>query len=111
MALNQVQIDFTNNAARPHMEEIIRMVHVLDTYVADYDALQSTVDALPVDATELDDAGATPRSDAPILTGADLANMRNFSSNMSAVIGTVAKETLIGKMKRNLNSVLRISSR
>ena len=111
MPLNQVQQDFVNNAARPHMEEMIRMVHVLDTYIADYDALQATADSLPIDATVLDDAGATPRDDAPILTGADLQNMRNFSNSMSAVIGTAAKQTLVGKMVRNLNTVLRIGTR
>lgn len=111
MALNKVQQDFINNAARPHMEEMIRMVHVLDTYIADYDALQASGDALPTNATVLDDAGAAPRDDAPQLTGEDLTNMRNFSNNMSLVVGAVAKETLIGKMVRNLNSVLRIASR
>jgi len=109
MALNQVQQDFINNAARPHMEVMIRVLHELDTFIADYDALQGSADALPTDATVLDDAGATPRDDAPILTGADLQNMRNFSNTMSAVVGTAAKETLIGKMVRNLNTVLKLS--
>lgn len=109
---NQVQRDFINNAARPHMEEMIRMIHVLDTYVADYNALQGSVDALGVDATILNDGDdTTPRSDAPQLSGADLQNMRNFSENMSAVVGAIAKDQLISKMVRNLNSVLRIASR
>jgi len=111
MALNQVQQDFINNAARPHMEVMIRILHELDTYVADYDALQGSADALPIDATVLDDAGAAPRDDAPILTGADLQNMRNFSENMSAPVGAVAKDVLISKMVRTLNSILRIASR
>jgi hypothetical protein len=109
MALNKVQQDFINNAARPHMEEMIRMVHVLDTYIADYNAIQASVDALPIDATILDDAGASPRSDAPQLTGADLANMESFSTSMSAVVGAAAKQVLIGKMVRNLNTVLKLS--
>lgn len=109
---NQVQRDFINNAARPHMEEMIRMVHVLDTYVADYDALQASSDALPTNAVVLDDGtDTTPRDNAPQLSGADLANMATFSANMSAVVGTVAKQTLIGKMVRNLNTVLRIGTR
>lgn len=107
---NQVQRDFINNAARPHMEEMIRMIHVLDTYIADYNALQASADVLPTTAAILDDGTDTaPRDDAPQLSGEDLANMATFSANMSAVVGAVAKQTLIGKMVRNLNSVLRIS--
>lgn len=109
MPLNQVQADFVNDAARPHMEEIVKALHVLDTFVADYDALQATADALPIDATVLDDALTVPRDDAPQLTGADLQNLRDFSANMSAVVGTVAKQTLIGKMVRTLNTVLKVS--
>ena len=109
MALNQVQQDFINNAARPHMESMIRIVHELDTFIADYDALQATADALAVDAVVLDDAGSAPRSDAPNLTGADIQNMRNFSQNMSLVIGNTAKTVLIGKMVRSLNTVLKLN--
>lgn len=108
MALNQVQADFVNNAARPHMEEVVKALHVLDTYVADYDALQASGDALPVDATVLDDALTAPRDDAPQLTGADLQNLRDFSANMSAVVGATAKQVLIGKMVRTLNNVLKV---
>ena len=108
MALNQVQQDFVNNAARPHLEVMIRIIHQLDTFIADYDAIQATGDALPTDTTILDDAGAAPRDDAPNLTGTDLANMKTFSANMSAVVGATAKNVLIGKMVRELSSVLRL---
>jgi len=111
MALNQVQQDFVNNAARPHMETLVRILHELDTYVADYDALQASTDALPVDTTVLDDAGAAPRGDAPILQGNHTQTMRDLSASMSAVISGAVKEILIGKMKRNLNTVLRIGTR
>lgn len=109
MALNQVQQDFVNNAARPHMEVMIRILHELDTFISDYDALQASADILPIDTTILDDAGAAPRIDAPILTGADLANMKTFSANMSAVVGATAKQVLIGKMVRSLNTVLKLN--
>ena len=109
VALNQVQQDFINNAARPHMESMIRILHDLDTFIADYDALQASVDALATTTVVLDDAGASPRTDAPNLTGTDSQNMRNFSANMSLVVGAPAKQALIGKMVRNLNTVLKLN--
>ena len=109
MALNQVQQDFVNNASRPHLEVMIRILHELDTFIADYDAIQASGDALPTDSTILDDAGAAPRDDAPNLTGTDLANMKTFSANMSAIVGATAKQVLISKMVRSLNTVLKLN--
>ena len=108
MALNTVQQDFVNNAARPHMEVLVRILHELDTYIADYDAIQSTSDVLPTDANVLDDAGISPRDDAPNLTGADLQTMRDLSANMSAISTGGVKTVLISKMKRSLSSILRL---
>lgn len=108
MPLNIVQQDFVNDAARPQMETIIRIIHELDTFVVDYDALQSTADALPTDTTVLDDAGSTPRDDAPILTGKNVSDLRDFSNNMSAVITANAKNVLISLMVRNLSTVLKL---
>lgn len=108
MSLNKVQQDFINNAARPHMEEMIRMLHVLDTYKADYDALQSSVDSLPTDGTTLDDAGSAPRLDAPVLAGSDLQTMGDLSADMSAIVAANVKSVLISKMVRNLNTVLKV---
>ena len=36
MALNEVQVRFVNEAARVHMEAMVRTLHVLDTFVANY---------------------------------------------------------------------------
>ena len=102
MALNEVQNAFVQNAARPHMETIVRILHLLDTFPADYAALQAGPDALPTDAVALDDE----RTDAPALSGADIANLSTFSAAMSAVVGATAKEVLIGLMVRDLNTVL-----
>jgi len=108
MALNQVQVDFVNEAARPHMEEIIRALHVLDTFVADYDAIQGSADALPEDATVLDDGagGTAPRTDAPQLTGVQVKTLRDLSNSMSAVVIQATKTVLISKMVRPLSQVL-----
>lgn len=108
MPLNQVQQDFINNAARPHMEILVRIKHELDTFVRDYDAIQSSVDTIPVTATVLDDAGENPRADAPILYGNHIETMRNLSANMSSVIDGITEEVLISKMKRTLSSILRL---
>ena len=108
MPLNGVQIAFVNEAARQHMENIVRSLHQLDTFVLDYDAIQATADALPVDATVLDDnaAGDAPREGAPTLTGLNVKQLRDFSAAMSAEISPAAKLVLIGKMVRALNVVL-----
>ncbi len=100
--LNEVQIAFVNEAARPHIEQIIKAIYRLDTFVADYDAIQATCEVLPIDGTVLDDG----RTDAPALTGADLVLLRNFSETMSGNVSAAAKEALIGKMVRSLNVVL-----
>jgi len=91
------------------METFIRAVHDLDVFVADYDAVQSSTDALPEDATVLDDAGAVPRADAPELTGAELKTLRDLSAGMSMVLTPTVKQTLISRMVRSLNAVLRLS--
>ncbi len=109
MPLNRVQQDFVNEAARPHMEVIVRVLHELDTFVADYDALQGSVDALPEDATVIDDAGSGPRTDVPGLTGAQIKTLRDLSAAMSAEVNPTTKDVLISKMVRALSAVLRLS--
>jgi len=111
MALNKVQQDFVNNALRPAIERTIQNKHYEDTFIADYDAIQASADALPEDATILDDAGDAPRSDAPTLTGIQGSQLRSLLAARSAVITPVIEETFIGKMVRSLNSVLRIGTR
>lgn len=108
--MNQVQVKFINEAARPHMEDIVRALHILDTFIADYDALQASTDALPEDTTVLNDnkTGDAPREDAPTLTGANVKALRDFSANMSAIVTPAAKTVLIGKMVRPLSVVLEV---
>ena len=105
MPLNPVQIAFLNEAARPHMETLVRNLHELDTWVADYDALQAGPDNLPEDGTVLDDG----RVDAPTLTGANVKALRDFSANMSAIVTPGARRVLIGLMVRSLGTVLRLN--
>lgn len=109
MALNKVQQDFINSAARPHMETMIKILHDLDTFIADYDALQSGIDSISEVGTVLDDAGDNPRSDAPQLTGSDVKSLYNLSVSMSAVVSSSVKTTLISRMVRSLNIVLKVS--
>ena len=104
MPLNEVQIAFLNEAARPHMETLVRNLHELDTWVADYDALQAGPDFLPEDGTVLDDG----RTDAPSLPGANVKALRDFSADMSAVVTPAAKQILISLMVRSLGVVLRL---
>ena len=104
MPLNPVQIAFLNEAARPHMETLVRNLHELDTWVADYDALQAGPDNLPQTTAILDDG----RADAPALTGANVKALRDFSENMSAIVTPGAKQVLTGLMVRSLSAVLRL---
>ena len=90
------------------METMVRILHELDIFIADYDALQAGVDAIPEDGTVLDDAGSIPRVDAPELTGLIVKQLRDFSASMSVVVTAGAKETLISKMVRSLGVVLRV---
>jgi len=108
MALNQVQQDFVNGAFRPFLETVIKFIHDADTFNADYNALQAGPDALPEDATVLDDDGVAPRSDAPELTGLNVKQLNDFVASMSAVLTPTAKQVLIGKMVRSLNLVLKV---
>ena len=97
--MNQVQIDFINTAARPQMELLVRVLHELDTFVADYDALQGGPDAIAEDATVMDDnaAGDGPRDDAPTLSGEEVKTIRNLSASMSAEVSAPVKSILIAR--------------
>ncbi len=105
MALTTVQNKFVQEAARPHLEVMIRILHELDTYIADYDAIQASPDAIPEDTVDLDDG----RTDAPAITGADLKTLRDKGITMSAVITPAVKTALVGKMVRSLSTVLKLN--
>lgn len=105
---NEVQRNFVNEAVYPQLERMIRIVHQLDAFVLDYNAIQASADALPTDATVINTKDdVTPRSDVANITGADIATLATICSNMSAQLGTAAKQALVGKMVRDLNTVIR----
>ena len=97
-----------NVAFRQFLETAIRFVHDADTFNADYAALQASPNALPEDTTVLDDAGANPRADAPELTGLNVKQLNDIVAAMSAELTPTAKQVLIGKMVRSLNTVLKV---
>lgn len=88
MPLNPVQVQHVNEVVRPFLETLIGAIDRMDTFVQEYDALQSGANALPTSALPLDDGpgGLAPRTDAPILTGAQVQIIRNRAASMSAVI-------------------------
>ena len=109
MALNRVQKDHINGAVRPHMETLVRILHELDTFVADHDALQGSGDALEVNGTVMNDGdGDNPRTDAPQLSGAQIKTLRDLSAAMSLEVNAATKAVLVGKMVRPLSAVLRL---
>lgn len=107
MALNEVQVKFLNETARPFLETMVRILDDLDTFIADYDAIQAGSDALPTDATVLDDnvTGTGPRSDAPTWTGSNVAALRTYSASMRAVVNTAAEQVLVQKCVRPLAQI------
>lgn len=107
MPLNEVQVDHVNGVVRPFLERLILALDTIDTFVAEYDALQGGANALPTDGTVLDDGagGTAPRTDAPQLTGAQVALLRDRAASMSAVLSASEKRTLIDKMVRDLATI------
>jgi hypothetical protein len=104
MPLNQVQVDFVQEAVRPTIEEIILFRSKLDAFVLDYDNQQSP---LPTTAAILDDNGASPRTDAPTLTGANVQSLRTFCANMRDQITPTSLNTLVALSAQPLEHILR----
>lgn len=105
---NEVQRNFVNNAVYPQLERVIRIINQLEALVEDYDALQASANALPVDATiveTLDDV--TSRTDVATITGAQIQTLRDVCEAMAAQLTAPQKQTLIGLMVRDLNTVIR----
>ena len=102
--LNPVQVAFVGTC-RTMVERLILFKSRMDAFVSDYDNQQV---ALPTDAVALNDLdGSNPRTDAPILTGADVLSLRNFCANMSAQVNAAALAALIKVAVRDLETILR----
>jgi DNA gyrase/topoisomerase IV subunit B len=108
MALNQVQVKFVGEVIRPMIEELILFKSKLDAFVLDFDNQQTP---LPTNATVLDDndAGTSPRTDAPQLTGTQSANLRTFCANMSSQITPTQLAALVNASARPVEHILRRS--
>jgi len=107
MPLNEVQVKFVNEAARPLIEELVRIkMTILDPFVVDFDNQQ---DPLPTDATILDDGngGEAPRTDAPKLTGANVTALRNFANNMANQISDVDLAAMVELAVRPVAQIIR----
>lgn len=103
--LNEVQVKFVNEAVRPFIEYLISVRYRLDTFVKDVDNQQSAI----ASNTEVlnDGDGLNPRSDAPALTGQNIAQLRNFANNMLGQIDDVALAALIKLAVRDLNTIVK----
>jgi hypothetical protein len=103
--LNPVQRNFVNEAARPMIEEIIRMHARLQNFVADYDNQQVPITA---DSEVLNDGdGTSPRADAPTLTGLNLQQLRSFANNMAGQINGSTLNVLISLAVRDVDTIRR----
>lgn len=106
MPLSVPQVKFVNEAARPMIERLIRIRSELDAFVVDFDNLQV---ALPAGNLDDNDTGTAPRADAPVLTAADVTNLRNFCANMRNIIDNTAGAytTLVRLSVRPVEQILR----
>ena len=104
--INEVQRLFVQEAARVMIEDLIRVKAAADAFVADYDNQQTPITE---NAEVINDAvgGAGPRLDAPNITGNDILALRNFSSNISDQISSVAEQSLIELAVRPVDSIRR----
>jgi hypothetical protein len=109
MPLNPVQVQYVNAVVRPMIERLILFRSELDAFVLDYDNQQTP---LPTTAAVLDDnaAGTAPRTDAPTLTGAQVAQLRTFCAGMRDQISATALNTLVQTAVRSVEAILRNQS-
>lgn len=109
MSLNPIQVAHVNGVIRPFLETLVGAKDAMDTFVAEYDALQDGPNALPEDATIMLDGadGTVSRVDAPLMTGAIIKTIRDRAASMSAVITPTEFAILIDLMVRDLASVRR----
>ena len=103
--LNEVQRDFVNETCRPMIEQLVRFHYMLALFVDEADNQQTPIVA---NAEELNDAddGLAPRSDAPVLTGDNIASLRTFAANMRDQISVAALNQLIALSVRNVTNIV-----
>lgn len=105
-ALNEVQRTFVGDVARPMVERLIAFRAELDLFIQDYDNQQAPV---LNNADQLGDnaAGTAPRTDAPILTGANLASLRTFCGNMVTQLSDANRNAMIALAVRDLRTIVK----
>lgn len=106
MPLNQVQVQFVREAARPMINVLILFHSKLNAFVADYDNQQTP---LATTAAVLDDneSGNGPRIDVPTIQGLQIQQLRNFCASMRDQITAVSLNSLIALSDRPLETIIR----
>ena len=103
--LNEVQRRFVNEGARPHIEKLLLAKHLMDTFILDAtnlsDAIANNTDILA------DGDGTSPRTDAPQLTGQNLAQLVTYTALAADQIDGVFKNALIKLSVRRLETILK----
>lgn len=103
--LNEVQRAFVNEACRPMIEDLIKFKARLDAFAADYDNQSSPI---ATDTNILADGpGDLPRTDAPPLTGQQLATMRTIAGNMSTQLSGATYNAMVRLAVRDLDTILK----
>ena len=103
--LNETQVAYVNETVRPMVERIVRIYSQLDAFVLESGNQQSPIANT---ADQLADSNGTlARTDAPALTGQNVAQLATFVGNMRDQINGVALDSLIALMVRDYETVVR----
>jgi hypothetical protein len=102
--LTPVQVKFVNEAVRPTLERLIRADTALRNYVDDFDNQQTPILTNGNDLGD-DAAGTAPRTDAPVLTGTLISQLRTFAN--ARLLSTAERNAIIALLVRDLDTVTR----
>jgi len=103
--LNEVQRLFINETVRPAIEKIINFRYQL-VQLVDEMSNQQTPIANTTDVLGDGPGGTVPRSDAPALTGQNVAQLLTFATGMRDQVSTAALNQLIQLAVRSVNQIV-----
>lgn len=102
--LNEVQRAYINGTCRPMIERLIKLCDELDSFL-----LEAANQQTPItnNGDDLGDgaSGTAPRTDAPKLTGAQIASLVTFATNLRAQINASALNTLVSVAVRDVATI------
>ena len=103
--LNEVQIAFTNEVVRVGIEDLIAIRYKLNALALELANQQSPI----LDNAEVlnDGDGTSPRTDAPNLTGQNVAQLKTFVDTMVGNIDDTALSALVTLAVRSVSVIIK----